>query len=159
MEQFFNQTNGAVEEGAVPPFASKYKSTAPVHEMTQNDDGTYTISLKYGEGFDWRQSTLVYDLPEGWSFTREADGVTFICTTGNPDIGLVKGHFEEGSGGAKYWVKPNTFKIWYPDGWTEGSAVEGKHGHDHHGRGAADLGGMAVLWKGEYPYGNRGRKL
>ncbi len=126
LEQFFNQTNGAVEEGAVPPFASKYKSTAPVHEMTQNDDGTYTISLKYGEGFDWRQSTLVYDLPEGWSFTRETDGVTFICTTGNPDIGLVKGHFEEGSGGAKYWVKPNTFKIWYPDGWTEGSAVEGK---------------------------------
>ena len=52
--------------------------------------------------------------------------MTFICTTGNPDIGLVKGHFEEGSGGAKYWVKPNTFKIWYPDGWTEGSAVEGK---------------------------------
>ncbi len=126
LEQFFNQTNGAVEEGAVPPFASKYKSTAPVHEMTQNDDGTYNISLKYGEGFDWRQSTLVYDLPEGWSFTRETDGVTFICTTGNPDIGLVKGHFEEGSGGAKYWVKPNTFKIWYPDGWTEGSAVEGK---------------------------------
>lgn len=126
LEQFFNQTNGAMEEGAVPPFASKYKSTAPVHEMTQNDDGTYTISLKYGEGFDWRQSTLVYDLPEGWSFTRKTDGVTFICTTGNPDIGLVKGHFEEGSGGAKYWVKPNTFKIWYPDGWTEGSAVEGK---------------------------------
>ena len=126
LEQFFNQTNGAVEEGAVPPFVSKYKSTAPVHEMTQKDDGTYTISLKYGEGFDWRQSTLVYDLPEGWSFTRETDGVTFICTTGNPDIGLVKGHFEEGSGGAKYWVKPNTFKIWYPDGWTEGSAVEGK---------------------------------
>ena len=126
LEQFFNQTNGAVEEGAVPPFASKYKSTAPVHEMTQNDDGTYTITLKYSEGFDWRQSTLVYDLPEGWSFTREADGVTFICTTGNPDIGLVKGHFEEGSGGAKYWVRPNTFKIWYPDGWTEGSAVEGK---------------------------------
>ena len=55
LEQFFNQTNGAVED----------KSTAPVHEMTQNDDGTYTISLKYGEGFDWRQSTLVYDLPEG----------------------------------------------------------------------------------------------
>ena len=52
--------------------------------------------------------------------------MTFLCTTGNPDIGLVKGHFEEGSGGAKYWVKPNTFKIWYPDGWTEGSAVEGK---------------------------------
>ena len=72
LEQFFNQTNGAVEEGAVPPFASKYKSTAPVHEMTQNDDGTYTISLKYGEGFDWRQSTLVYDLPEGWSFTRRS---------------------------------------------------------------------------------------
>ena len=72
LEQFFNQTNGAVEEGAVPPFASKYKSTAPVHEMAQNDDGTYTISLKYGEGFDWRQSTLVYDLPEGWSFTRRS---------------------------------------------------------------------------------------
>ena len=70
LEQFFNQTNGAVEEGAVPPFASKYKSTAPVHEMTRRDDGTYAISLKYGEGFDWRQSTLVYDLPEGWSFTR-----------------------------------------------------------------------------------------
>ncbi len=126
LEQFFNQTNGAVEEGAVPPFASKYKSNAPVHQMEKKEDDTYSITLKYGEGFDWRQSTLVYDLPEGWSMKKETDGITFICTTGNPDIGLVKGHFEEGSGGAKYWVKPNTFKIWYPDGWTEGSAVEGK---------------------------------
>ena len=125
MEQFFNQTNGAVEEISVPSFASKYKSTAPVHQMQENDDGTYSITLKYDEGFDWRQSTLVYDLPEGWTFTKESDGVTFTCTTGDPDIGLVRGHFEEGSGGATYWVKPNTFKIWFPDGWDETSAIEG----------------------------------
>ena len=126
LEQFFNQTNGAVEETAVPPFASKFKSTAPAHQMQQEGDGTYRITLDYGDGFDWRQSELVYDLPEGWNMVRETSGVTFICTTGNPDIGLVKGYFPEGSAAAKYWIKPNTFKVWYPDGWTESSAVEGK---------------------------------
>lgn len=126
LEQFFNQTQEAVSEISVPPFASKYKSQAPVHQMEDNGDGTYSITLKYSDGFDWRQSTLVYDLPEGWTMKKETDGVTFVCSTGNPDIGLVKGHFEEGSGGARYWVKPNTFKIWFPDGWDESSAVEGK---------------------------------
>lgn len=126
LEQFFNQTNGAVEELAVPPFASKYQSVAPVHKMLEGDNGNYSITLEFGEGFDWRQSTLVYDVPEGWSFRVEENGVTFNCTTGNPDIGLVKGHFPEGSTAAQYWIKPNTFKIWYPDGWTESSAVEGK---------------------------------
>ena len=126
MEQFFNQTNGAVEELAVPPFASKYQSVAPVHQMLEDADGNYSITLEFGEGFDWRQSTLVYDVPEGWTFRVEENGVTFVCTTGNPDIGLIKGHFPEGSAAAKYWIKPNTFKVWYPDGWTESSAVEGK---------------------------------
>ncbi len=126
MEQFFNQTNDAIEEISIPSFASKYKSTAPVHQMQEDGDGTYSITLKYDEGFDWRQSTLVYDLPEGWTFTKETDGVTFTCMTGDPEIGLVRGHFEEGSGGARYWVKPNTFKIWFPDGWDETSAIEGK---------------------------------
>lgn len=126
MEQFFNQTNGAVEELAVPPFASKYQSVAPAHQMLEDEDGNYSITLEFGEGFDWRQSTLVYDVPEGWIFRVEENGVTFVCSTGNPDIGLVKGHFPEGSTAAQYWIKPNTFKIWYPDGWTESSAVEGK---------------------------------
>lgn len=126
LEQFFNQTNGAVEEKAVPPFASKYQTTAPVHQMEEQDDGTYTITLPYSEGYDWRQSELVYELPEGWYFRKEAEGVTFVCTTGNPDIGLVRGKFPDGSQAAKYWVRPNTFKIWYPDGWDESSAVDGK---------------------------------
>lgn len=126
LEQFFNQTNDAVEEKAVPPFASKFKSNAPVHQMQHEGDGTYRITLNYGDGFDWRQSELVYDLPEGWNMVRESSGVTFLCTTGNPDIGLIKGYFPEGSAAAKYWIKPNTFKVWYPDGWTESSAVEGK---------------------------------
>ena len=126
LEQFFNQTNSAVEETAVPPFASKFKNTAPVHQMQQEGDGTYRITLNYGDGFDWRQSELVYDLPEGWNMVRETSGVTFICSNGNPDIGLIKGYFPEGSTAAKYWIKPNTFKVWYPDGWTESSAVEGK---------------------------------
>lgn len=125
MEQFFNQINGAVEEMAVPPFATKYQSTAPVHQMEMDEDGTYRLTLEYDSG-DWRQSELVYDLPEGWSFLKEANAITFICTTGNPDIGLVKGHFPEGSQAAQYWVKPNTFKVWYPDGWDESSALEGK---------------------------------
>lgn len=125
VEQFFNQTNEAVEEGAVPMFASKYQSNAPVHKLEENEDGTYSITLEF-DGDDWRQSTLVYDVPEGWNFKVEAGKITFTCTTGNPDIGLVKGHFPEGSQGARYWVKPNTFKIWYPDGWNAGSAVEGK---------------------------------
>ena len=94
--------------------------------MEENEDGSYSITLKFSEGFDWRQSTLIYDLPEGWQTIRESDGVTFICNTGNPDIGLVRGHFPDGSVAAQYWVKPNTFKIWFPDGWDESSAVEGK---------------------------------
>ena len=126
MEQFFNQTNGAVEEKAVPPFASKYQSEAPVHQMEKDEDGTYRITLEFGEGFDWRQSTLVYDVPEGWTFQVEENGVTFVCTTGNPDVGLIRGYFPEGSDAAKYWIKPNTFKVWYPDGWDESSALEGK---------------------------------
>ena len=97
LEQFFNQTNSAVEETAVPPFASKFKNTAPVHQMQQEGDGTYRITLNYGDGFDWRQSELVYDLPEGWNMVRETSGVTFICSNGNPDIGLIKGYFPEGS--------------------------------------------------------------
>lgn len=125
MEQFYNQTNGAVEEGAVPAFASKFQSQAPVHKMEENEDGTYSITLEF-DGDDWRQSTLVYEVPEGWSFRVEPGKITFICTTGNPDIGLVKGHFPEGSLAAQYWVKPNTFKIWYPDGWDGSSAAEGK---------------------------------
>ena len=48
LEQFFNQTNSAVEETAVPPFASKFKNTAPVHQMQQEGDGTYRITLNYG---------------------------------------------------------------------------------------------------------------
>ena len=40
MEQFFNQTSGAAEESAVPGFASKYQSQAPVHKMEENADGT-----------------------------------------------------------------------------------------------------------------------
>lgn len=126
MEQFFNQTNGAVEEKAVPPFASKYQSEAPVHQMEKDEDGTYRITLEFGEGFDWRQSELVYDMPEGWTFQVEENGVTFVCTTGNPDVGLIRGYFPEGSNAAKYWIKPNTFKVWYPDGWDESSALEGK---------------------------------
>lgn len=126
LEQFFNQTNDAVQELSVPPFASKYQSTAPVHQMRDNGDGTYSITLKFSEGYDWRQSGLVYDVPEGWTVQTEDGEVTFTCTTGNPDIGLVKGHFPEGSNAAKYWVKPTTFKIWFPDGWDETSAVEGK---------------------------------
>ena len=59
MEQFYNQTNGAVEEGAVPAFASKFQSQAPVHKMEENEDGTYSITLEF-DGDDWRQSTLVY---------------------------------------------------------------------------------------------------
>ena len=125
LEQFFNQTNGYVEEGAVPAFASKFQSEAPVHKMEEDEDGTYRITLEF-DGDDWRQSTLVYDVPEGWSFQVEPGKITFVCTTGNPDIGLVKGHFPEGSTAAQYWIKPNTFKIWYPDGWDESSAVEGK---------------------------------
>lgn len=126
LEQFFNQTNDAVQELSVPPFASKYQSTAPVHQMQDNGDGTYSITLNFSEGYDWRQSGLIYDVPEGWTVQTEDGKITFTCTTGNPDIGLVKGHFPEGSEAAKYWVKPNTFKIWFPDGWDETSAVEGK---------------------------------
>lgn len=125
LEQFFKQVNGAVEEGAVPPFASKFQSQAPVHKMKENGDGTYSITLEF-DGDDWRQSTLVYDLPEGWNVSLEHGRITFTCTTGNPDIGLVRGHFQDGSLGAQYWVKPNSFKIWYPDGWNESSAVDGK---------------------------------
>ena len=125
LEQFFKQVNGAVEEGAVPPFASKFQSQAPVHKMKENGDGTYSITLEF-DGDDWRQSTLVYDLPEGWNVSLEHGRITFTCTTGNPDIGLVRGHFRDGSLGAQYWVKPNSFKIWYPDGWNESSAVDGK---------------------------------
>ena len=122
LEQFFKQVNGAVEEGAVPPFASKFQSQAPVHKMKENGDGTYSITLEF-DGDDWRQSTLVYDLPEGWNVSLEHGRITFTCTTGNPDIGLVRGHFRDGSLGAQYWVKPNSFKIWYPDGWNESSAA------------------------------------
>lgn len=125
LEQFFNQTNGAVEDGAVPTFASKFKSEAPVHKMVEGEDGTYSLTLDY-DADDWRQSTLVYDLPEGWTVVMDHGKITFTCTTGNPDIGLVKGHFPEGSTAAQYWIRPNTFKIWYPDGWDESSAVEGK---------------------------------
>lgn len=125
LEQFFNQTNGAVEEGAVPVFASKFQSEAPVQKMEEDEDGNYSLTLEY-DANDWRQSTLVYELPEGWSVLMDNGSITFTCTTGNPDIGLVKGHFPEGSTAAQYWIKPNTFKIWYPDGWDESSAVEGK---------------------------------
>ena len=67
LEQFFNQTNEQAQEISVPPFASKYKATAPVHQMQENGDGTYSITLNFSEGYDWRQSGLVYDVPEGWS--------------------------------------------------------------------------------------------
>lgn len=126
LNQFFTQTNEAVEGLSVPPFASKYQSNAPVHQMQRDDDGNYRVTLEYDGEYDWRQSDLVYDLPEGWGIIKNMTGVTFICSTGDPDIGLVKGHFPEGSEATKYWVKPNTFKIWYPDGWTESSAVDGK---------------------------------
>ena len=125
MEQFFTQTTEPIEESSVPAFASKYQTTAPVHTMQKNGDGTYSISLDY-DASNWRQSTLIYDLPDGWTVKMESGQITFICSTGNPDIGLVKGHFPEGSEGAKYWVKPTTFKIWYPDGWDGSSAAAGK---------------------------------
>ena len=61
LEQFYTQTSTAVEENAVPPFVSKYQTTAPVHQMQQNEDGTYSLTLEYSEGYDWRQENLVYD--------------------------------------------------------------------------------------------------
>jgi len=125
LTQFFNQTNGAVEEGAIPGFTSKYQSNAPVHKMEKQDDGTYSITFEI-DGSDWRQTELEYELPLTWSYKISENQITFTCTDGNPDIGLVKGHFKEGSLAAQYWIKPNTFKIWYPDGWTEASATEGK---------------------------------
>ena len=99
LEQFFKQVNGAVEEGAVPPFASKFQSQAPVHKMKENRDGTYSITLEF-DGDDWRQSTLVYDLPEGWNVSLEHGRITFTCTTGNPDIGLVRDIFRMAPGGS-----------------------------------------------------------
>ncbi|XBX07584.1 SpaA isopeptide-forming pilin-related protein [Enterocloster clostridioformis] len=125
LTQFFNQTNGAVEKGAIPGFVSKYQTNAPVHKMDKNDDGTYSISFEI-DGSDWRQTELEYELPLTWSYKISGNQITFTCTDGNPDIGLVRGRFKEGSPAAQYWVKPNTFKIWYPDGWTEASATEGK---------------------------------
>ena len=125
LTQFFNQTNGAVEEGAIPSFTSKYQTDAPVHKMEKQDDGTYSISFEIVSS-DWRQTELEYELPLTWSYKISGNQITFTCTDGNPDIGLVRGRFKEGSLAAQYWIKPNTFKIWYPDGWTEASATEGK---------------------------------
>ena len=125
LTQFFNQTNGAVEEGAIPSFTSKYQTDAPVHKMEKQDDGTYSISFEI-DSSDWRQTELEYELPLTWSYKISGNQITFTCTDGNPDIGLVRGRFKEGSLAAQYWIKPNTFKIWYPDGWTEASATEGK---------------------------------
>ena len=53
LAQFFNQTNGAVEEGAVPAFTSKYQSNAPRHVMKKQDDGTYSITFDI-DGSDCR---------------------------------------------------------------------------------------------------------
>lgn len=149
LEQFFNQTNQPVEEAAVPPYASKYQTTAPVHQMLDDGDGTYRITLEYGPDSDWRQSELVYELPEGWGIIKDTNGITFICTTGNPDIGLVKGHFPEGSEAARHWVKPNTFKVWYPDGWNESSAVEGK-------QAMITMAGEQVPWEVWLSFGTKG---
>ena len=149
LEQFFNQTNGAVEENAVPPFASKYQSTAPVHQMQKNEDGTYSITLEYSEGYDWRQSELIYDVPEGWTATKVDGGVTFTCSTGNPDVGLIRGHFPEGSTAAKYWVKPNTFKIWFPDGWDESSDSAGQ-------QAMITMAGEQVEWEVWLAFGKGG---
>lgn len=59
LEQFYNQADEAAEDDAIPPFASKYTTTAPVHQMEENEDGSYSVTLKFSEGFDWRQSTLI----------------------------------------------------------------------------------------------------
>lgn len=125
LTQFFNQTNGAVEEGSIPSFTSKYQSNAPKHKMQENEDGTYSATFEI-DSSDWRQLELEYDLPLTWSYKISGNQITFTCSDGNPNIGLVKGHFKEGSAAAQYWIKPNTFKIWYPDGWMEASATEGK---------------------------------
>ena len=109
LEQFFKQVNGAVEEGAVPP-ASKFQSQAPVHKMKrENRDGTYSITLSLTVMIGG--SPRLFMICQKVECVSEHGRITFTCTTGNPDIGLVRTFSRMAPWGLILEVKPNSFKI------------------------------------------------
>lgn len=67
----------------IPAFAAKYEQDAPVHAMTQMQDGSYeaAFSLKEG-GKNSAIRDFVYDMPEGWDYRYEGDRIIFRYRSG-----------------------------------------------------------------------------
>ncbi|XBX10707.1 SpaA isopeptide-forming pilin-related protein (plasmid) [Enterocloster clostridioformis] len=103
-----------IRENVIPAFASRYSETAPSHQMKQMEDGTY--SCTFVTDGSWMQNELEFLVPDGWEYRRQGNEITFICKTGNPNSGIIKGVFPETRPAFQYWYRPTKLAIVTPAG-------------------------------------------
>lgn len=114
VEEYTRNAKGMAEENACPAFASKHQETAPAHQMQKAADGTY--SCMFETDGTWMQNELIFEMPEGWDYQRKGNQITFRCLNGDPNSGIIKGKFPEGSAGARYSYRPTRIAIVTPVG-------------------------------------------
>lgn len=114
VDEYLLNAKALCQENACPAFASKYAALAPVHQLRENDDGTFSATFELDGS--WMQNDLIYQVPEGWEYHKSGNEVTFICRNGNPNSGLIKGEFPEGSAGRRYLYRPSKLAIVTPEG-------------------------------------------
>lgn len=103
-----------IRENVIPEFASRYPRTAPAHQMERMEDGTYACTF-VTDG-SWMQNELEFLVPDGWEYRRQGNEITFICKTGNPSSGIIKGVFPETRPAFQYWYRPTKIAIVTPVG-------------------------------------------
>lgn len=114
VDLFTKNATDQIRENVCPSFASKYPSSAPSFQMEDNGDGTYQFS--FTTDGSWMQNELVYEVPVGWEYHKSGNDITFVCKNGNPNSGLIKGVFPEGSAARQYWYRPTRLAIITPEG-------------------------------------------
>lgn len=114
VDMFTKNATDQIRENVCPSFASKYPESAPSFQMKDNGDGTYQYS--FTTDGSWMQNELVYEIPAGWEYRKSGNEVTFVCKNGNPNSGLIKGMFPEGSAARQYWYRPTRLAIVTPEG-------------------------------------------
>lgn len=114
IEMYTLNAQDMIRENVVPAFASRYQQTAPAHQMERMGDGTY--SCTFVTDGSWMQNELEFLVPDGWEYRRQGNQITFICKTGNPNSGIIKGVFPESRPAFQYWYRPTRIAIIAPVG-------------------------------------------
>lgn len=114
LTKYCAQIEGACARDAIPIFASEYEAKAPVHKMAAREDGNYSITLETNG--EWQQTSLAYDMPEGWEFRYDGSKVIFLCKNGRPDSGVITGYFPWEVEAARNWIRPAAISVIEPLG-------------------------------------------